>query len=135
MALSPRITVLLWLAGFTVFAQTGPVNRYVDPKVCASCHRDIALKYARTGMGRSFVKPAPSNTIENYSKAPDYYHALSDSHYRMSIRNGEYFQRRWQIGLDGKEINVEEVKVDYVIGSGNHGRFYLHRTEQNMLIE
>ncbi len=110
-------------------------NPYVDSKVCATCHQQIAANYARTGMGRSFFKPAAANTIEDYANTPDYYHALSDSHYRMTIRDGHYFQRRWQIGLDGKEINVEETKIDYVIGSGNHGRFYLHRTEGNMLIE
>ena len=86
-------------------------------------------------MGRSFFRPDASNTIENYSQKPNYYHALSDSHYSMAIRDGRYYQRRWQIGPDGKEMNVEEVSIDYVIGSGNHGRFYLHGTEQGMLIE
>lgn len=114
--------------------QTGPASRFVDSKVCATCHRDIAAKYARTGMGRSFFKPTAANTVEDYAKTP-YYHALSDSHYSMAIRDGQYFQRRWQIGLDGKEINVEELKIDYVIGSGNHGRFYLHRTEQGLLLQ
>lgn len=116
-------------------AQTGPVNRFVESKLCATCHRDIAAKYARTGMGQSFFKPTGANTIEDYAKTPEYYHALSDSHYSMTVRNGQYFQRRWQIGLDGKEINVEELKIDYVIGSGNRGRFYLHRTEQGLLLE
>src|SRR5438874_2698853 len=27
---------------------------YVDSRVCATCHRQIAEDYARTGMGRSF---------------------------------------------------------------------------------
>src|ERR1035438_215266 len=93
-----------------VTAQPGPASRFMDAKVCATCHREIAAKYARTGMGRSFYKPAASykasGTIE------DFYHAISDSHYRMTIRNGDYFQRRWQIGPDGKEINVEELKID-----------------------
>jgi hypothetical protein len=119
----------------TLTAQTAPANRFMDSKVCATCHRDIAAKYARTGMGRSFYKPAAANTIEDYAGNPQYYHALSDSHYSMTIRNGQYFQRRWQLGLDGKEINVEELKIDYVIGSGNRGRFYLHRTEQGLLLE
>ncbi len=53
----------------------------------------------------------------------------------MTIRNGQYFQRRWQLDAGGKEINVEELKIDYVMGSGNHARSYLHRTERGMLIE
>jgi predicted CXXCH cytochrome family protein len=86
-------------------------------------------------MGRSFFTPGAANTIEDYRKAPEYYHALSDSHYAMTIRDGQYFQRRWQLDAAGKEINTEEVKIDYVMGSGNHARSYLHRTGRGMLIE
>jgi predicted CXXCH cytochrome family protein len=53
----------------------------------------------------------------------------------MTVRDGQYFQRRWQLDASGKEINVEELSVDYVMGSGNHARSYLHRTERGMLIE
>ncbi len=86
-------------------------------------------------MGRSFFIPATANTIEDYANTPQYYHALSDSHYAMTIRDGQYFQRRWQLDGGGKEINSEELKIDYVMGSGNHARSYLHRTERGMLIE
>lgn len=44
----------------------------------------------------------------------------------MVARDGRYYQRRWQIGFDGKETNVEEKQVDFVIGSGNHSFTYLH---------
>ena len=53
----------------------------------------------------------------------------------MLQRNGELFQRRWQIGPDGKETNVDEKRVDYVLGSGNHSRTYLHLTERSTLQE
>jgi tetratricopeptide (TPR) repeat protein len=103
---------------------------------CATCHRDIAESYAGTGMGRAFYKPAAVNMVEDFAKSPNhYYHALSGTYYSMAVRNGEYFQRRWQLGVDGKEINVEELKIDYVMGSGNHARSYLHKTERGMLIE
>jgi cytochrome c-type biogenesis protein CcmH/NrfG len=73
--------------------------------------------------------------IEDYAKTAEYYHTLSDSHYAMTIRNGQYFQRRWQLDAANNEINVEELKIDYVMGSGNHARSYLHRTARGMLIE
>src|SRR5579872_4562835 len=123
-------TVLLSL--HTLAAQG---NGYVDSKLCATCHREIATNYARTGMARSFFKPAAATTIEDFAKTPDYYHALSDSHYTMAVRNGQYFQRRWQLDGAGKAVNVEELKIDYVTGSGNHARSYLHRTGRGMLIE
>jgi tetratricopeptide (TPR) repeat protein len=131
------VLLLLGLPGLTAQTNRGaiPGNGYIDSKICATCHRDIAANYARTGMGRSFFIPGTANTIEDYAKTPEYYHALSDSHYAMTIRNGQYFQRRWQLDAAGKEINAEEVKIDYVMGSGNHARSYLHRTERGMLIE
>src|SRR5450631_2568063 len=68
---------LAFLAGSVVITQfsywaygvllTGPVQaapddgkaKYVDANVCASCHRQVAEDYRRTGMGRSFFRPAP----------------------------------------------------------------------------
>ena len=47
----------------------------------------------------------------------------------MISRDGKYYQRRWQTGFDGKETNVDEKQVDFVVGSGNHARTYLHLTE------
>ena len=105
------------------------------PESARPCHRKIADDYRQTGMGRSFFRPAPSNTIEDYTKRNEFYHALSDTHYSMIRRDGAFYQRRWQIGFAGKETNVEELKVDYVLGSGNHARSYLHRTAAGTLIE
>jgi hypothetical protein len=121
-----RRVAILMLLGLPALA--APENGYVDSKICATCHREIAANYATTGMARSFFKPAAATAIENFRKSPEYYHALSDSHYSMTIRDGQYFQRRWQLDGGGKEINVEELKIDYVMGSGNHARSYLHRT-------
>src|SRR5439155_9130305 len=113
---------------------------YVDAKVCARCHRQIAEDFARTGMGRSFFRPAPSNTREDFgaggdASRRDFYHDLSETYYSMVVRQGQYFQRRWQIGFDGSPSNVEELRIDYVLGSGNHARSYLHRTAHGTLIE
>jgi tetratricopeptide (TPR) repeat protein len=53
----------------------------------------------------------------------------------MERRSDGYYQRRWQIGYRGNEENVEDLKIDYVMGSGNHVRTYLHRTSRGTLIE
>jgi predicted CXXCH cytochrome family protein len=57
------------------------------------------------------------------------------SDFAMMERGGAYYQRRWQKGFDGKETNVDEKRVDYVLGSGNHARTYLHRTDRGVLQE
>jgi tetratricopeptide (TPR) repeat protein len=86
-------------------------------------------------MGRSLFKPALANTVEDYRDRHEFDHAASRTHYSMSVRDGSYYQRRWQIGFDGKETNVEEMKIDLVIGYGNHARSYLHRTASGGYIE
>jgi predicted CXXCH cytochrome family protein len=108
-------------------------DNYVDPKLCAGCHAEIAKTYAKTGMGRSFFAMQPQRVVEDFSSAKPFYHAPSDMYYQMLERGGSYFQRRWQIGPGDKEINVEEKRIDFVMGSGNHARTYLHLTPRNTL--
>lgn len=86
-------------------------------------------------MARSFYRPRPENTIEDYEIKKSYYHPASDIRFEMIQRDGRYFQRQSQIGFDGKETNVAEKEIDFVLGSGNHARTYLHRAAQNTLVE
>jgi predicted CXXCH cytochrome family protein len=95
---------------------------------CAPCHEKIAATFSKTGMGRSFSAMQP----EAFPEAP-YYHEPSDTYFAMLIRDGRVFQRRWQLGFDGKETNVEEKQVDFVMGSGNHAKTYLHLTSRGTL--
>jgi predicted CXXCH cytochrome family protein len=112
-----------------------PQSAYVDGAECASCHQDIAETYRKTGMGRSISTPTSENVVEDYVHANALNHQPSGLRYTMLERNGEFFQRRSQIGFDGKETNVMEQRVDYVIGSGNHSRSYLHHASDGQLIE
>jgi len=124
------------LAGSTLTAAPAPpTNRYVDSNVCAGCHAEMARNYLQTGMGRSFFRPSAASTVETHTSNNQFYHSLSDTHYSMDQRGGTYYQRRWQIGFDGKEANVEELTIDYVLGSGDHARSYLHKTMRGTLIE
>ena len=106
-----------------------------DSGVCSSCHPRIAQTYRRTGMARSFFGPRPENTIEDYTNKNTYYHSASHTFYEMIERNEKYFQRQYQIGFDGKRVNILETEIDFIIGSGNHARTYLHRTRADELIE
>jgi predicted CXXCH cytochrome family protein len=108
---------------------------YIDPAVCATCHAEIAATYRKTGMGRSFYRPTANNVIEDYAVTNKFDHKSSGMQYQMIERDGKFFQRRNTIGFDGKEANVVEEQVDYIVGSGNHARTYLHRNTQGRLIE
>jgi len=131
------LVVVLAAGGATawVYSRRGPAsisepsNAYVNPAVCADCHAGIAATYRKTGMGRSFARvrteiPAFGKPVHNQA---------SDSYFAMTARDGKVFQRRWQIGFDGKETNVDERSADFVIGSGNHSFTYLHQTSRGSL--
>jgi len=124
--------------------RTSPVSSqaaggYADPALCAQCHSAIAATYRKTGMGRSFRKVRsekdPDAAGLSSSLAKPFYHEASNSFFNMVFQNGAWFQRRWQTGFDGKETNVDEKRVDYMLGSGNHTRTLLHLTERNTLQE
>lgn len=110
-------------------------GRYADPAVCAECHADIAATYMKTGMGRSFSRIRTGQDINWPTARKPWHHSASGSYFEMVQRDGVWFQRRWQIGFDGKQTNLDEKRVDYVLGSGNHARTYLHLTEQGTLQE
>jgi len=82
-------------------------------------------------MGRSFYKPSPATAADTTSHP--FYHEASGTYIEMIERNGKFFQRRWQKGFDGRETNIDEKQVDYVMGSGNHGRTYLHVTSRGTM--
>jgi tetratricopeptide (TPR) repeat protein len=104
---------------------------YADPAGCATCHEDIALPYALTGMGRSFGTVGGSR----FAPGTRFYHQASDRYYTMVRRDGKFYQRRHQVGPDGKETNVFELEAQYVVGSGNHARTFLHRGTDGRLVQ
>jgi predicted CXXCH cytochrome family protein len=126
--LPARISILILAAAQAAWCQP------VDSTVCAGCHRQIAESYARTGMGRSFYSAAASVQLPEF-RAPGFFHRGSQEQFTPVQRDGQYYIRRSQLGPDGKPANVREVRVDYVMGSGNHARSYLHKTPDNRLIE
>jgi tetratricopeptide (TPR) repeat protein len=108
---------------------------YADPRACEGCHAAIAAAYKKTGMARSFYRLDPKTTVEDFAKNNRFFHPASNTHFEMLQRKGEFFQRRWQAGAGGRETNADELRIDYVMGSGNHVRTYLHRTARGTLIE
>ena len=85
-------------------------------------------------MGQSFYCPAAANIVEDYSNNNTYYHKASDTYFAMVRRGNQFFQQQYQIGFDGKRVNLTEKKVDYILGSGIHARSYLALTSSNTLI-
>ena len=132
------IVVAVFISYLTL--RKGPANppvvqAYADPKSCAECHGAEAAKYATTGMAHAFYSPESKTTVDSSAKGRQFFHSASATYYSMTEHGGKYFQRRWQQGPDGKPDNVEELQIDYIMGSGNHVRTYLHREQDGTLIE
>ena len=106
---------------------------YVDAGLCHACHGDIYKKYRETAMARSFFRLRPENSREDFASKTPFYHRASDSYFSMSRRDGRLFQRRHQIGFDGRETNILEKEVHYVIGSGRHARTFVHQSKGRWL--
>jgi predicted CXXCH cytochrome family protein len=104
----------------------GSDDGYLDASTCAGCHQQIHDTYRHTGMARSFYRPRPELMREDFAQSNTYYHKASERYYTMIERNGDYYQRRHQLDSSGNEFSVFEQKIDFVIGSGNHARSYLH---------
>ena len=98
---------------------------YVDPSQCRSCHTAIYDSYMRTGMGRSFAKATGVPALEKFT------HAASGRQYSVVQRDGRPYLRRSL--LDGQ--SVLEKSIDFVIGSGNHSKTFVHRDPSGRLLE
>ncbi|MBZ2184171.1 MAG: hypothetical protein K7J46_05620 [Bryobacter sp.] len=104
--------------------QDGP-SAAVSADQCAGCHRVIWETYQKTGIGRAFSKPSRQSIAEGTN-----WHAPSSSRLTILEREGRFYQRR-----EHAEAGVVEKSIDFVMGSGNHARTFLHRTGRGALIE
>ena len=115
-----------WVAGALLAAplaaQTPASGGYVDPSTCAQCHARIAQSYARTGMGRSFRAVRPDTVLQEFDSAW-FSHSASGEQFTPVRRDGKHLIRREAPA----GYNRLDVAVNYVMGSGDHARSYLHR--------
>lgn len=139
---------LLCISGFFLWQHSGirqlpasstraaiSYSGYADSASCATCHADVAETYRKTGMGRSFYRLTDAKRVEDFTAQNTLYHQPSDRSYTMLERDGKFYEGRHQAGYEGKEANQEEKQIDFVIGSGNHARTYLHRAADGTLVE
>jgi tetratricopeptide (TPR) repeat protein len=110
-------------------------SEYVDSSLCTRCHADIAASYQQTGMGRSFHRVSGGDRMGDFTAHNTLYNKASDRYYSMLERDGKFFEQRSQVGFEGQQSNRMEKRIDYVVGSGNHARTYLHLTDEGKLIE
>jgi Flp pilus assembly protein TadD len=115
---------MLWLLLIAGLSANAAEPGYVDPSTCQPCHARIFESFLKTGMGRSFAKADAPPLAE-------FFHPSSRRYYSVVKRSGSSYLRRVEAG----GANVVEKRIDYVIGSGNHSRTFIHRDQRNKLIE
>ncbi len=98
-------------------------------RLCRGCHPKVWETYQKTGMARSFSRASTDIALGEYG------HQASNMHFAMVQHDGATFQRGYQLDSAGRQINVTEKRVDYVMGSGNHARTYITRTPADTLVE
>jgi tetratricopeptide (TPR) repeat protein len=82
-------------------------------------------------MARAFRVP----NAQSVPQPRPYFHRASSTWYQIVPQGGGWAQRWWQIGRNGEETSAGQTKIDFVMGSGNHVRTYLHRTARGTLTE
>lgn len=112
----------------------GAAPGYIDDKVCQTCHFDIYTSYKHVGMAQSFFRPHANKLIEDFT-APPYFHPASQRYYQMKQKGNSIIFKRYQIDNNGKEINVLEKEVDWIMGAGNTSRTYIYQTKSGELYQ
>ena len=108
---------------------------YVDPQVAPHVMATLRRVFTARAWGDRSIVPLYRNRIEDYTRKNSIYNRRSDSYYTMVERDGAFYQQRYQLGPDARKINSLEERIDYIIGSGDQARSYLHRDAEGRLIE
>ena len=105
---------------------------YVGVAECRPCHLDIATTFAQTGMGKSFYPMSPDRAVEDFEKNNEFVVNGTGLRYRMTERDGKYYQRQYMVDSKGKEVASDERQLEWVVGSNNHNRSYLVTLDERL---
>ena len=108
-------------------ATEGAAAGYVEDQVCGTCHADLYASYQHVGMSQSLRAPGNQAPMEHFGD--EFYDQTLDRYYQFIERGEDIVFRRYQRDRTGEEINLLEIPVAWVVGSGNRARSYLYRTD------
>src|SRR5579884_1318125 len=82
--------------GFRAIAGEAPQAGYIDSARCATCHAEIAKRYAKTAMAHYFSAATPAGVGGDFTTHNHLRHAPSNRDYAMLRRADGYYERRNQ---------------------------------------
>jgi len=100
-------------------------SAYVGRDSCRECHEGNFVNFVKTGMGRSFYPMSADNLVEDWWEHNEFTDPRTAVTYRMTERDGRFFQRQFVLDAAGQETAVDEHELIYVVGSNNHSRGYI----------
>jgi predicted CXXCH cytochrome family protein len=108
-------------------ATEGAAAGYVADAVCGTCHGDKVESYQHVGMAQSLRAAGNQAPMERFGE-PFYFEPLQRWYEIVERDNGLVF-RRYQQDDDGNAINLLELPIAWVLGSGNRARSYLYQND------
>lgn len=135
--LPPLLLILTALLALSCNRKPQPaaVATYAPAATCLACHAEIAASYGKTGMARSFTAFDPAKTRADFTRRNRFTHKASGRTYTMTLRGGAAYMRRHELDDNGRETNILEKRIDYILGSGLKAQTMLHRTARGELVE
>ena len=105
--------------------ETASINNYVGNAACANCHADIYKTFIQTPMANS-SGAVNGDALQTKLPAAEFSHTTSGINYRVAKEGVDTFvefERPQTNAFKGRR------KLDFFIGSGNHGRSFLSSIE------
>lgn len=100
--------------------------KYVGMATCAACHDDKHRTFIHTGMGKSFGLATKDKSSAIFHIDHVVYDSIEDLSYYPYWLGSELYIREFR--LEGKDtVHKLDVKIDYVVGSGQHTNSHLFK--------
>lgn len=110
------------------FANTSADVKYVNDQDCRGCHYEIADRYERSEMARSWSIPTAEHRALAREDFPPVVDRKLGFQYRAIERGGQLLQEEFRPESAGNRPHSTIRPVTYVVGSGNHGFSFVNDT-------
>ncbi len=102
--------------------------QYVGISTCASCHPDKLETFQHTGMGLSFNHATKRKSSATFGAHVIVHDSNSGFSYHPYFLNDEFFIKEYRI-QNGDTVYQQDVRVDYIVGSGQHTNSHIVEEE------
>jgi hypothetical protein len=111
------------------YRNTSSDVRYAGSESCAACHPTHVEQFRSHPMGRSMMRWAEARPVERYDAEAHNPFTRFDREFLVQQENGHTNHSLIRRDRNQKEIYTLRQEVEFVIGSGTHGRAYLSQRD------